>query len=131
MVVGGVLAVVWTWSFALLATMAWNPPVTADAQATLRTVTIHHTRCHVVSTGSVGPLHTPYRTCATAGGSVPSRSQAIVEYVAMSGTTTVSPARGLAYIVGSSRGTLTDQTAGSRLDEVRTSSFATSNAGRG
>ena len=26
MVVGGVLAVVWTWSFALLATMAWNPP---------------------------------------------------------------------------------------------------------
>lgn len=106
-----ILATVWTWQFALPASVAWSS-ATTQAQQALTTAAdgpkdahgmpLHP--CTTVTTGSVGPLAAPYQECATTP--FPRRSAVMFSAVDTDGRPSQ---RGIAYVLGGSAGWFADE----------------------
>ena len=90
----GFLATWWAWSFAMPAAMSWDSSATPRALGALKGIGVDRSVCVNVTSGSIGPLHAPYRQCAVIGG-----TGSLVEFTAQSqgNKADVSPYRGLIF----------------------------------
>ncbi len=92
----GVVAVWWTYAFALPAAMAWDAGATPMATSSLIGAPANGSRCTTINSGSIGPMQAPFTQCASNASTGP-----VVFYGAVS-----NQDEGLAFVEGSMRDTL-------------------------
>jgi hypothetical protein len=106
-----ILATVWTWEFALPASIAWSD-ATSQAQQALATAE-HGPKnslgapshpCRMVTTGSIGPLTAPFEVCVL----LPFPRSSAVMFSAV-GTAGQASRRGIGYVIGASAGWFPDE----------------------